>query len=291
MGCKGGCGKTGWKPQKTKDLQPIQTQEIPVCQNCDIVDRWFVANTYPAYQEFLSAEFFTLFEDTYFPCWIVFQKNYSGCENERCGLLIQAFDVCWQLIDGFYMRRKDIPFRISDVPSELAPTCENDLLVEWFDDVGGWLSIRINCVPIEQGNCFPTIDKSQCQMGCAFPVTGCCCDCMATCDDLVREVHNLNSIMLCLLAKYDCLIDIIGQSQLSVDTQARIAQTNQLAMIRTSENISQAIIAAGQAISKTKIPDYQSVDINVTNPNDITPLACADPFPNPCPPVIVPPGG
>ena len=282
MGCKGGCGKTGWKPQKTKDLQPIQAESFPICENCEAVDIWFQANTYPTNQEFLSGAFFTLFEDFYFACWIEFVKSYSGCENARCGLIIQALDTIWTLIDGFYMRRKDILFRISDTSSSLFPACENDLLIEWNDPVAGWLSIRVNCVPKEQGDCFPTVNKNLCQMGCAIPVTGCCCDCMATCDDLVFAVNNMTTAICCLASKLDCLIEIQGQTGMDRQFVAQHFKNLERNILIAGEQTAQAIIASGQALARTQIPFYDAGQTPISDPDQNSPVGCGGIVPDPC---------
>lgn len=273
----GACGKTGWKPGQKTEIKSSILNEVPFCEGCQSVDRWYDCQTYPCHQEFLSEEFFYPFEEGYITCWASFQKIISDCELERCGLITQVFNEIWNLINGFYRQRKDIPFRVSDVPSGLGPDCPNSIKLEWFDDIGGWLHVNFDCVPIEQGNCFPTVDKSQCQLGCAHPIESCCGLTMAECDGVITELAGLKQTMCCFLEKLDCLIEVFGQSQMDRNFVANHYKNLETVIAKTNEQITQAIIAAGQANSKTLIPSYSPQNLEISNPAENFPLGCAIP--------------
>lgn len=107
---------------------------------------------------------------------------------------------------------------------------------------------------------------------------------MADCQDLINAINALTLTVDTMSLRLECLSQFIKQSQPDRDYTARHYQYQELAILRTGEQIAQAIVAGMQAVAEEQIPRWAPAERLISDTNTNFPLECDLNPPPPEPP-------
>lgn len=97
---------------------------------------------------------------------------------------------------------------------------------------------------------------------------------MADCQDLINALNTLTATVEIMSLRLECLSQFVKQAGVERDYTARHYQYQELAIHRAGEQISQAVIAAGQAVAEEIIPRFGPSERVISDTNTNFPLVC-----------------